>query len=107
MDEAKRDIDEARALGFIEWYRIHCSYWKYKEMSDDELVSELKRKVCWKGTTEFEYWTNVYEGRKAGNVLTSCNSRTLYKLQEMGLIEILRDSTGDHFGIDEVKILNY
>lgn len=109
MDEAKRDIDTARSLDFIKWYRTAVACGGELNMTDDEIVEELKSTECHslEYDTHFEYFTSVYEQRRSGIVLTNCNSRTLYKLQEMGLIEIIFDSTGWTRGIDRVKILNY
>ena len=36
-----------------------------------------------------------------------CNSRTLVKLEELGLIEIIYDSNGECYGCDKAKLLNY
>lgn len=37
----------------------------------------------------------------------NCNSRTLKKLEELGMIEIIYDSNGEHYGLDKAKLLNY
>lgn len=49
----------------------------------------------------------MYEENRNGIVEIRCNSKTLVKLEEMGLIEIIYDSNGEHFGVDKAKLLNY
>lgn len=92
MNEAYKDIDRARALTYPEWFRetYHC----FQESKVDGLIEKEHLK---------KYWEN----ERNGIVLTHCNSRTIRKLAELGLVEIVRDSSGESFGIDTIKILNY
>jgi len=53
------------------------------------------------------YLKKYWEEHRNGIVLTHCNSRTLAKLEEYGLIKIIEDSNGEQFGIDTVQVLNY
>lgn len=99
LDIAKNEIDMARNMTYDEWLlKTQChnnqdlyNYW-YRDNP------EAKQRM-------FKY----YENEKNGIVLTHCNSRTLEKLQALGLIEIIHDSKNDKtsYGIDHVKILNY
>lgn len=91
MDQAKKDIDDARKMEYPEWLESHSSI----------------RKDCLEKYVAEGYLKDSWEERKTGVVLTHCNSKTLVKLEEMGLIEIIRDSNGDTYGIDIVKVLNY
>lgn len=50
----------------------------------------------------------LYEEERNGIVGSiRCNSKTLTKLEELGLIEIIYDSNGEHDGVDKAKLLNY
>lgn len=95
LEDAKRQIREARELDYPEWlkatdstYQIDTEYWR-----------EAFRKAVNEGKCK-EHW----EMRRRGEALTYCNSRTLRKLQSLGLIEILRDSTGETTGVDIIKV---
>lgn len=93
--EARAKIDAARKYDYAEWFRrTQAKY--YREDYIEKAISENYLKKNW-------------EAEKQGLVLTHCNSRTLEKLQMLGLIEILYDSKydGHSYGIDTIKILNY
>lgn len=105
MDKAKKDIDEARALDYPEWLR-RDSYYQIPKWADKETAELIEKR--WMDAVNREYLKEYWEAEKNGIVLTHCNTRTLKKLEALGLIEILYDSTGDGgYGIDHVKILNY
>ena len=57
--------------------------------------------------SEKEVMKKYWEEHRNGIVLTHCNTKTLQKLESYGLIEIIYDSTGEDFGIDTIKVLNY
>ena len=91
IEQAKKDIDKARNLSFEDWCKTFCRYEMY--------LSEY---------LESEWWLNRYNKDKAGTVLVSdVNSRTLIKLEQLGMIKIVYDSNGTHSGIDEITLLNY
>jgi hypothetical protein len=94
MDHAKRKIDKARSMDYPTWLKASDSYYDYHEKQ-------------WKKAVEEGYLKEYWEDARNGIVLTHCNSKTLWKLEEFGLIEIIEDSTGDRCGIDTVKVLNY
>jgi len=94
MDMAKKNIDKARTMDYPEWLKDMNSYYDNHEDALKEAVAKGRYK---------DYWM---DGRN-GIVLTHCNSRTLIKLEEMGLIEIIEDSNGQPYGIDKIKVLNY
>lgn len=101
IDTAKREIDEARNCDtyedyFMQYIAKYCNALyntpdKYKSRDIDGWNKCVE---CWKR-------------RKSGIVLAHCNSKTLYKLEEYGLIEILEDSNGQNWGVDKIKLLNY
>ena len=111
MEKAKEDIDYARTHDFLHWYARATGHeletdWDAHPnpiLSNESVMKEAIERANEAG----EYWHRSYEKRKEGIALTMCNSRTLAKLEEMGLIEILRDSKGQTYGVDEVKVLNY
>ena len=102
IKEAREKIDIAR-VSFPEFVRFINSY--YEGKTDEEIINGLENDKRW--WNPYESYKKSWEEAKNGIVLTSCNSRTLYKLEDMGLIEIIEDSTGTHHGIDKIKVLNY
>lgn len=94
MDKARKDIDIARQYDYPEWYRVTQTWCRKDAIEKNIANGQLK-----------EYW----EADRRGEVLTHCNSKTLEKLQALGLIEIIHDSKKDksYYGIDTIKVLNY
>ena len=102
LDGAKARIDFARNHDFYEWVRANISL--MFDFTNEQIDAELaKRKE--QGWKVWEH--EAYEETKNGFTWMYCNSRTLHKLAEYGLIEILRDSTGESYASDSVKVLNY
>lgn len=101
LNKAHRDIDNARnSQDIVEWYRsIKSGNW-IKMMTHDELAQKLKE------DDEDGWYTQSYNELLSGIVHTQANGRTLYRLQELGLIEIIDDQTHTIM-YDTVKILNY
>ena len=93
MNEAYGDIDKARSMSYPEWFK--------------ETQAPGLRENAIPRLIENEYLKEYWEDARNGIVLTHCNSRTIRKLAELGLVEIVRDSSGESFGIDTIKILNY
>ena len=108
MDDAREQIDRARRFErMIDWY-MDDDYWRNRGKSAEEVIEYLKsRTFGFEDYNGYDYYEKAWQDRKNGIALTMCNSRTLYKLQEMGLIEIVEDSKGATYGIDKVKVLNY
>lgn len=101
MDQAKSNIDFARNNTYYTWIRKH---FYSREMTDEEIQEMIERD---KKAFGYEYEAKRFEEERNGITLAQCNSRTLYKLQEYGLIEIIEDSKGHTYGIDTIKVLNY
>ena len=103
MNKAKEAIDLARSLDYPEWLRttVHC--YQAPDWADEELKEHVDKR--WKKAVEEKYLYEYWENARNSIVLTHCNSRTLKKLESYGLIEIIKDSTGEDFGIDTVKVL--
>ena len=99
IDEMKNDIDFARSASLYDWIKKHF------RLETDEAVERVREHD--KKIFGYDYMLKQYNDERNGITLTSCNSRTLYKLQELGLIEIVKDSKGQTYGIDVVKLLNY
>lgn len=98
LAHAKKDIDKARSLSYPEWLKtVNCFY---------QCDGEYHQK-CYREAVEKEEMKNYWEDHRNGIVLTHCNTKTLQKLESCGLIEIICDSTGEYYGIDTVKVLNY
>lgn len=98
LAQAKKDIDEARNLSYPEWLKAGNSFY--------QCGNEYHQK-CYREAVEREEMKHYWEDHRNGIVLTHCNTKTLQKLESCGLIEIVRDSTGEYFGIDTIKVLNY
>lgn len=89
-------IDEARNSDYPDWLKKHGHSWRYQY--DEELLQEAVKRG-----ERREYWENIREGV----VLTEANGRSLYRLEQEGLIEILEDGTNRRWGLDTVRVLNY
>lgn len=99
MDQAHEDIRQARECATVEeWFA------KYKAMYYTRVTMEEFR------DNDPEYWesivVNSYNRNRSGVVLTQCSSKTLAKLEKLGLIEIIHDSNGQHYGIDKIRVLD-
>ena len=102
LDGAKARIDFARNHNFYDWARKNISH--FYDRTDEQIEMMIEREV----ELGYENWyTEAYEETKNGYTWMSCNSRSLHKLEELGLIEIKRDSTGETYGVDSIKVLNY
>ena len=51
-----------------------------------------------------QYYREVYDNCKKQIVYVHANSQTLRSLAKKSLIEIIRDSAGEHYGIDKIKV---
>lgn len=94
MQDARQKVDNARACETFEEYftkqSIHTPQWLIE-------MDSYKKKTL-----------EHYQNEKNGIVDTyKVNTRTLRKLEELGLIKIIYDSTGDALGSDTIKVLNY
>ena len=115
IDKAKAEIDRARKFTLTEWAAYKKNY--DSEIKIEHIVSiyirngltpeQARARIDQEIAEYADTYKEYYENERNGIVLTHCNSRTLKKLEELGLIEILFDSTNTHFGIDTIKLLNY
>lgn len=102
MDYAKTSIDKARSFADFETYfdEVHAKHFNGMYNSAEKLKARDRK--------SFEWWRKLWEAEKDAIVLTgNVNSRTLYKLQELGLIEIIDDGKNRSSGIDRIKVINY
>jgi len=91
LDDAKKKIDIARRLDYPTWLE------EREHVPRHRLQEAIAR----------DYLKSYWEAERRGEALMYCNSKTLRKLAEYGLIEIIEDSTGQTYGLDVIKILNY
>lgn len=111
MEQAKKDIDYARSHDFLHWiskahgYDLDVDWDSHpnKHLTNARVLADAEEYV----RKDTGWWRNRYEAERAGEVLTHCNSKTLAKLEQMGLVEIVFDSKGTSYGIDHVRVLNY
>lgn len=101
MDEAKEDIDQARSC------RTFDEYFDKYVARTCSAMSNTAEKCKATAPAYYEHHKRWYERHLEGIVLTHCSSKTLEKLAKLGLIEILKDSKGESYGLDYVKVLNY
>ena len=93
LTQAKSDIDLARILEYPEWMRETCKNFRPEVVEEDIAENRMK---------------NYWEEHRNAIVLAHCNSKTLEKLEKLGLIEIIYDSKNEKgYGIDHIRILNY
>jgi hypothetical protein len=100
MEKAKARIDEARNLSFYEWYRIHFHGNGETDAQIDEEIARFDKAHPY--MTGWHH--NSYENERNGITLVIANTRTLKKLEEMGLIELVED--GGSYP-DHIKVINY
>lgn len=101
MDKATKEIDNARECATFEEYFINHLAWRFNGRYNTPEKMKANDKEGW------DLHNKYYEKLKVGITLTMCNSKSLAKLEQFGLIEIIFDSTGQTTGIDEIKVLNY
>ena len=102
IDEAKEQIDVARMYNTFEEY--FDNYYGKRYCNSNYNTSEKYKE---RDLEKFETLRGWWEERINGIVYTSANSKTLYKLEQLGLIEIIYDAKNESYGIDNIKILNY
>ena len=89
LSYAKEQIDKARSMSFEEW-----------------AVSEFRVNLA---TNEqmIEFATKCYEDYRNGIAHCTANGASIKKLEKLGLIEILFDSTNTKFGFDHIRVIDY
>lgn len=115
MDKAKAKIDFARNHTVREWSIYEnfgvldineCCFVKNYERygwSKEKATAVAEEEV----NSYINNYSKYYEDNRNGIVLTHSNSRTIRRLEDLGLIEIIWDACGESYGIDTIKILNY
>jgi len=108
INNAKAKIDLARTLNFFDWYMgYYAGNYESKNIhTPEELDAYLENRIGRDNRTMKDLTEERYQNARNGIVSCIANSRTLKKLEEMGIIEILYDSNGDRLGLDEIRILN-
>lgn len=99
METAKSNIDEARSINFHDWYRIHFNS---KGESDDQIDEKIAKDE--KAYNMEGYYHGRYEEERNGITLVMANTKTLKKMVEMGLIELVEEGG---FYPDKIRIINY
>ena len=94
IERAHNKIDYARTHTLIEW-ATNCLGYSGKDLEDYQ-ISRVESYA--------NNYRKYYEQERKAIVLCRANSRTIKKLEEIGLVEILK--VGGSFP-DTIKILNY
>lgn len=109
MDKAKERIDYARTHSFYDWFRNNTCADYVKEMSDQEVDALIDKRTehGWIGNRAYE--ENHYQMNRDGiDYLCHASGATIKRLETLGLIEIIKDSTGTGtYAFDAIKVLNY
>lgn len=108
LDQAKREIDYARNCKDVWDYAIRNYCIVLNGTATEEDKAELRAsQQSFTKPTQVENLTRNWERVKQGIVWTiRVNSKTLLKLEELGLIEIIELMNGT-YGMDTIRILNY
>lgn len=98
LEIARKEIREAReATGLDDWY-TRC----YKCYNRNYTLNKLKEDC----PDSFKLVVDVYNKRLNGIVLTQASGPTIRKLESLGLIKILNDTTGTgSYRFDTIRVL--
>ena len=109
LEHAKMVIDYARTHSFYDWFRWNNrSYMNIDKMSDEEICRLVDQWTAENYIGNWEYQLTRYQWNRDGIDYTChASSKTIQKLEALGLIEIIHDSNGEYFGFDVIRILNY
>lgn len=106
LDTAKERIDFARTHSFYDWFREGDRY--FRDATDEEIKAVIDKRTAEGSVINWEYETTHYEWNRNGiDYLCHASSATIRKLESLGLIEIIKDSNGEYYGFDQIRILNY
>lgn len=96
LNEAKTEVNKFRQYGSLDKYLETQMDWIEQGGTEEDRESRK------------EYCERVYNEAVNGIAkIWRCNSKTIRKLEELGLIEILFDSAGIRAGMDKIKVLGY
>lgn len=98
LDTARKEIQEAReATGLDDWYTRYCKYY-----SHNYTLNKLEEDC----PENFKLVVDAYNKRLNGIVLTQASGPTIRKLESLGLIKILNDTTGTgSYRFDTIRVL--
>lgn len=100
LNEAKESIDTARACNsFEEWVYKTETYWRGR-YTLEEAIPKIREFYAKHNNWRQKY----YEAYKTGKVLVTANTRTIAKLEELGLIRII-DEGGSY--PDWIEVIGY
>lgn len=100
LTDAKAKIDFARSCNTYEEYEYkHNYYWKGRYT-----LEEARAKILEHDNECDNFYSNLYEEYKKGKALVTANSRTIEKLEELGLIKVI-DIGGSY--PDLIEVIGY
>lgn len=101
LDAIKADIDAARTKTFEEWFEDRVG--RALEVVRTEFNNESRYERFVQGYRRF------YDDGRRGEALITASGQTIAKLERLGLIQILDNSTGSRnsYSLDRIKLLNY
>jgi len=101
INKAKASIDKARK------YKTYEEYFINERSKNNNASFNTPEKYKAK---DIEMWNQFVEGweeTKKSIVSTNCNTKTILKLESLGLIKIVYNSNNQTLGYDKIEILNY
>ena len=100
LGEAKANIDMARSYDTYEEYEYNNNrYW-----SGRYTLEEAREKISKNDNECNNFYSNLYKEYRKGKALVIANSRTIEKLEELGLIKII--NIGGNYP-DLIEVIGY
>lgn len=101
LEYAKRCIDTARKYSsYAEYEYNENSFYRSRNITFEEAKKEIEERDA-----RCDFWfTNCFNKKRSGIALITANSRTIKKLEEYGLIEIV-DCGGSY--PDWIRVIGY
>ena len=99
LENIRRQVSEARS------YTTYEDYFLSVEASNCNSLFNTPEKYQAQDPKGWAYRKKHWEGLREGKALTHCSGPTLYKLERLGYIKILKDTTGTKDAIDTVQLI--
>lgn len=101
LDDLKRQVDQARS------YTTYEDYFLATEAPRCNCLFDTPEKYKARAPRDWERNKKSWERLLEGEGLTHCSGPTIYKLEKLGYITIVEDTTSTTLSYDIVKLVNY